>query len=369
MHPPPLVAKRRDYLLSRVLSALRTGYDLFQRAPTLPIKPRRIVVLKSCCLGDVLCATPLLAALRCDYPEVHIVAGVGRWSQAALAHNPDLDGLLDLESVGLGRWRPLPYLRVLRRLRAGRFDLAIVLDRSPLMTVLPWLAGIPLRAGIDSAGRGFALNMRTPWDRVEHEAELFLRIGRSLGLDTVGAAMRFCPSADDRQWAANLWQHEALHGQRVVVLFPGGGRNPGMTFDLKRWPAERYAMVADYLTTEQHCTLIVAGNTDDAAVCQHIVTTASGRVLNLCGRTTLGQLAALYERANLYLGNDTGPMHLAAAVGLPVLAIFGPTDPAVYAPWLAAREVLYDPVSQRTDAITVEQVIAAALRLLERRAP
>src|SRR5437588_3529770 len=132
MHPTPLSPKRRDQALSAVLTTLERIVDVVQEAPALPVAPRRLVVLKSCCLGDVLLATPLLAALRRAYPRAHLVAGVGRWARPALLNNPDLDGLLDLESVGLGRLRPAASTRVAPRLRAWCFGLAPLLDRTPL---------------------------------------------------------------------------------------------------------------------------------------------------------------------------------------------------------------------------------------------
>src|SRR5918912_1014883 len=194
MHPTPLSPKRRDRASSAVLTTLERIIDVVQQTPALPVAPRRLVVLKSCCLGDVLLATPLLAALRRAYPQVRLVAGVGRWARPALLNNPDLDGLLDLETVGLGRLRPAAYTRVVRRLHAGHFDMALVLDRTPGLTALPLMAGIPVRAGMDSGGRGFPLNVRVPWEAMEHEAELFLRVGAALGVPTHDAQLRFAPT-------------------------------------------------------------------------------------------------------------------------------------------------------------------------------
>src|SRR5918912_2009028 len=121
MHPTPLSPKQRDRASSAGFTTLARIGDVVQESPVLPVAPRRLVVLKSCCLGDVLLATPLLAALRRAYSRAHLVAGVGRWARPALLNNPDLDGLLDLETVGLGPLRPTAAARVARRLRAGRF--------------------------------------------------------------------------------------------------------------------------------------------------------------------------------------------------------------------------------------------------------
>ena len=364
MNPTPLAPKTRDAILSRVLMAVERAADHIQRPAVMPADPRRILVLKSCCLGDALLATPLLGAVRRAYPDAHLVAGVGRWARPALLHNPDLDSLLDLEGVGVGRFALAPYGRVLRSVRAGHFDVALVLDRTPVLTVLPLLAGIPVRAGIDSAGRGFPLNVRVPWDAVEHEASLFLRVGAALGIQTTGAGLRFVPSAGERAAAAALWREAGLDGRRVAVLFPGGGRNPGMALDTKRWPAIRYAELGAALHDRHGLAVVLAGAADDRLVTAEVSRLMRAPSIDLAGLTTIGALGALLELCALYVGNDSGPTHLAAAVGAPVVAIFGPTDPAVYAPFTDRAVVLRGARGQSTAEVTVADALAAVARLL-----
>ncbi len=364
MHPRPLVPKRRDRAMSALLTRIEQAIDLVGTAPSLPPRPRRIVVLRSCCLGDVLLATPLIWALRRAYPAAHITAAVGRWSRPALEHNPDLDGLLDLEGVGTGRPRPTEYVRVLRRLHTGGFDLALVLDRTPLLTALPLLAGIPVRAGIDSAGRGFALNVRVPWTRVEHEARLFLRVGAALGIPTDDVGLRFAPSPADGDRAARLWSRAGLDGTRVLALAPGGGRNPGMTFAAKQWPPERYAALADRLHETHGLVPLLTGDAHDRALTARIRGLMRSPTTDLAGETSVGALGALYARSALFVGNDSGPTHLAAATGIPVVAVFGPTDPAVYAPFSPRAVALRGPHGLSTSEVDVEQVVAACERWL-----
>ncbi len=364
-HPAPLAPKRRDRALSRALLAVERVADAVQASPQLPVAPRRLVVLKSCCLGDVLEATPLIGALRRAYPDAHLVAAVGRWSRPALYNNPDLDGLLDLEDVGVGRPHGAAYARVARRLRAGRFDAALVLDRTPLLTMLPLLAGIPVRAGIDSAGRGFPLNVRVPWTAVEQEAVLFLRVGQALGAPIEGAQLAFAPTPEEDASVARLWDAASLDGERVAALAPGGGRNPGMTLHAKRWPPARYAALADRLHEEHGLRVVLAGSTDDAAVADEVRRLARAPVVDLTGKTGgFGALGALFARCALFVGADSGPMHLAAAVGAPVVAIFGPTDPAVYTPFSPCVVALRGPRGESTVEVGVDEALAAAARLL-----
>ena len=364
MQPVPLLPRPRDRALSAVLIALERVVDYMQPPPTLSQTPRRIVVAKSCCLGDVLLSTPLLSVLRRAYPRARLVAAVGRWSRAALVNNPDVDSLIDLEDVGVGRFEPRAYTRAVRRIRAGNFDLALVLDRTPLMTTLPLLAGIPVRAGIDSAGRGFPLNVRVPWHTVEHEASLFLRIASALGVPTDGAELRFVPSQDDQERSAALWRDSGLDGQRVVAVFPGGGRNPGMTLLSKRWPPDRFAALADALNRDHGLAIMLCGAHEDRPIAHEVAQRLRGPYVDMVGRTSIGVLGALFARCALFAGNDSGPMHLAAAVKTPVLAVFGPTDPAVYAPFSPRSVVLRGACGTNTDEVGVSDAIAAAERLL-----
>ena len=125
--------------------------------------PKRIVLVRPCCIGDVVMATAALSALREKFPEAHISWAVGPWSARAIAHHPALDAIVDI-----GADMPLKSLtaclRLVKLLRAGDYDTAVSLVRSPLMSLAVRLSGIPVRAGLDSGGRGFGYNLRVPVD-------------------------------------------------------------------------------------------------------------------------------------------------------------------------------------------------------------
>jgi ADP-heptose:LPS heptosyltransferase len=239
-----------------------------------------------------------------------------------------------------------------------------VLDSMPALAVLPLLAGIPLRAGFDSAGRGFLLNLRVPCEAVEHAAAHFLRIGAALGVPTHHAQVRFVPTPADHARADELWHHAGLGGSHVVAVFPGGGRNPVWTLDAKRWPPARYAALADRLYADYGLAVVLAGSEDDRPVTAAVQRLMRAPVVDLAGRTSFGTLGALFARCALFAGNDCGPMHLAAAVGTPVVAIFGPTDPALYGPFSRRAVTLRGPRGVSTEEVSVDDAVAAAERLL-----
>jgi lipopolysaccharide heptosyltransferase II len=333
----------------------RTLARAFPHCASLDLSRRpvqRVLVLKPCCIGDVLMATPALQALRRALPQARIAVGVGAWSRVALEGNPDVDELIDTGMVGIrGRYSLADVVALVRRLRRDRFDAALVLDRSPVVASLPWLAGIPWRAGLDSRGRGFALQarVRVPRRGVRHEVDLYLDVVRAAGIpvdDTPEARrLKFVPSPQDSAAAERLLRSLGLPGRRqLIVIHPGGGANPGMTLALKRWPAEHFGQLAARLERELGATVLIVGARSDQDICMHVLETArraGGAPVDLCARLSFGQLGALAARCDLYIGNDAGTTHLAAAAGAPVLALFGPSAPYTYGPTAPGSAALW----------------------------
>ncbi|WP_307813212.1 lipopolysaccharide heptosyltransferase II [Ktedonobacter sp. SOSP1-52] len=329
----------RQHIISALCTLLRFPFallDLF-RAPFVQRAkkhPRSIVIIKPCCLGDVIMTTPLLEVLHRAYPEAHITYVAGSWSKVIPEHHPAVNEVIDCGSVGIpGRYSLREYRSFARRLRVSHFDMAFVLDRSPMLTLLPWLAGVPRRVGPDSKGRGFSLTDRVPVssspEHLQHEADIYLDLARALKLPIEQPRMRFVPTPQERQTA----QH--YQGTQIAV-FVGGGSNPGMDLTAKRWPLERYRALVQKLIWDLGARVLLIGGPGDAPLTQQLLEgleVPTGSVLDLAGKTSIGELAAQLEACSLYIGNDSSPMHLAAAVDIPVIGIFGPTSPEEYGPY------------------------------------
>ena len=306
--------------------------------------PGRIVFIRPCCIGDVVMATPALTALRETFPEAHITWAVGTWSKAAISDHPALDALLDTGPAAnpcrnLGEFRYFVGL-----LRAGAFDLAVSLSRSPLMSLAVWLSGIPLRAGLDSAGRGFGYNLRVPVDpaRRQHESEIYLRVIRAIaGQDLQAYAnVPVCPSAE----AAIISRLEAQSVTRpFIVAHPGGGKNPGMTMASKRYPPAQLATLLDAVTAARPADLILLGGPGDKDIVAAVAEKLDRPVIEWVGELTFAEIAALAVGAMCYIGNDSGLTHLAAAAGATTVMMMGPSDPQRYAPYTANHLVLWKP--------------------------
>jgi heptosyltransferase-2/heptosyltransferase-3 len=316
-----------------------------QRGAPRPEDIRRVVVIKPASYGDILFSTPALAAIRRGYPGAQVTFAVGKWYTELTGGIPDADEILDCGAFGTpGRYGWKDVWRFSRTLKAGKYDLAVVLDRSPRVAVAPWLARIPHRAGIDSSGRGFALTVRVPWDRPRHEVELMLDVVRALGLPAPDPHMRYVPNEEHERFAARLLEEWDLTGRfPLVVVHPGGASNPGMVMPQKRWPAPRFATLADRIVEETGARILVVGHGADQPLARQMRLSMRHQAVDLVGQTTPGQLAALVRRSHLFIGNDSLPLHLAVSVGTPVLGMFGPTDPAINGPYNAVGLGLVHP--------------------------
>lgn len=297
-----------------------------------PIQPQRILLLKPCCIGDVVLTTPLLQALRHAYPEAHITWGVGRHSAPAIRRHPLLNACLDTGPAANPARSPGGLLRLARQLHQERFDLAVVPDRSPLLGLAVWLAGIPWRAGLDSAGRGRFYTVKAPLDpsAIHHEAEIYLDVARTLHIPADG--LRACIPVTPEQVSA--LPASLRTGRGLVVVHVGGGRNPGMTMIEKRPPISLLAAVAARAAAHLRARVAILGASEDRPRADELHEALPGlNPISLVGILDLEQIAALGSIARLVIAPDTGVMHLLAAVGAPTIAIFGPSDPRRYGPY------------------------------------
>lgn len=298
-----------------------------------PWPPQRILVVKPCCFGDLIMATPVLAALRAAFPAVDLALLASSWAAPAVAGNPHVSRVIRSDPLGLGPPRLRDVLDLGRRLRRERFDWVLVLDRSPLLALLALLSGAPVRAGLDSRGRGLGLTHRVPVLAERHEADLYQDVLGPLDVPVLDPLPRYTvdPGAVERVRA--LLAARGL-GRPLVILHPGGGQNPGVTLLAKRWPAECYAALATRLSARIRATVLIVGAESDRSATAAVAVRrpAGADWHDLTGQLALPELAALCAEADLYVGNDSGPLHLAAAVGTPTLGLFGPTLPARYGP-------------------------------------
>jgi heptosyltransferase-2/heptosyltransferase-3 len=314
----------------------------FVRRPGSPV--RTILYIKPDHLGDLLLATPVITQLRHSFLQARIVGLVGPWSRFILEQNPDLDTVLTCPfpgfertpppATGLIRWLR-PYLTLFQYawlLRQMSIDLALIgRDDHWWGAALALLAGIPQRVGFAVPECRPFLSHALPWDASAHVTHQGLALVAAVSTTRQATTLpptRFTPSASDQQWASD-WLHTncGISRQRLVIIHPGTG---GPT---KLWLAARWAALADQLVAEDNCQIVLTGGPGEEALVAEVRQHMHQPALALAGTASIGQLAALLQRATLVIGVDSGPLHLAIAVGSATLHLFGPSDQRRFGPW------------------------------------
>jgi lipopolysaccharide heptosyltransferase I len=339
--------------------------------PTARSRPR-ILIVRVSAIGDIIHGVPVLCALRDALPDAYLAWIVeGRMGELLEGH-PALDELITVPR----RWwkSPLEMLRMRRRLRELRFDTTIDLQCLTKSSLTAWLSGASNRIGKAGAdgrelSRWFNNNLVEAGGR--HVIEHYLSMLRALGIQSPAVRFDLPERVVDARAAEKFLLARGLSGRRFAVLNPGAG------WPSKVWPAVRYAALARYLgQTHGVPSVAVWGTADERPFAERIVEFGA-RHAHLAPPTTLRELAAICRRAALFVGSDTGPMHLAVAVGTPTISVHGPSLAdwcGAYGPHNIRLQVRYEAGSalERRTAddsamreISVKMVAEACDQLLE----
>jgi heptosyltransferase II len=283
----------------------------------------KIVVLAPNWLGDAVLALPAIAAVRRAYPEAHLAVAARRSVADVFRLAPNLDEVLTLQADARW-WRPAPRRADAAALRG--FDAALLLPNSFQAAWLAKRAGIPERWGYATDARSRLLTRPVLRTRGGHQAEYYTRLVAALGMAVDAAAPALDVPAPVRQTVLDLLSGEGHPpGAPLVVLAPGAAYGKA-----KQWTPAHVAALASRLGRERAVSCVLVGSRGDAATSHEIRRMAGvpdpGRLIDLTGRTSLEMLAGVLAAAGACVSNDSGAMHLAAAVGTSVVATFGPTN-------------------------------------------
>ncbi len=341
------------------------------------LSPSRVCLIKPSSLGDIVHALPVLTAIRSAWPDAHLAWVVNKGLRGLLDGHPHLDEVIpfDRAAVGFSPRGLATFAGFARSLRDREFDLAIDLQgllRSGLMTAA---TGARFRVGLvearEGAGRFYSHRIAADAGAI-HAVDKLMRLVAAFGIE---ANPRFLPaiSNDDHAWAARSLL--ACPGRRLVL-------NVGARWLTKRWPRSRFAEVARMAVADRGVSLIAVGAREDRPLVDEL-TSALGAIpiLDLSGRTTLAQLAAVMAASDCVVSNDTGPLHLAAATGVRVVGIYTCTSPAKTGPyganavsvaskvWCAGSCVKTCSRMECMDELTAERVYEAVRRQLDDAMP
>ncbi len=304
-----------------------------EQTPVIDV--RRLLVVMPTWLGDCVMAMPTLRALRGLYPDAQITALVGSAVRPIMDANPWINRTVTVRGKRKGRadGRRGGPIRLAARLAAGKFDTAVILPNSFRSALVTRMAKIPRRVGYDRDGRGVLLTDRLLARRTLQgfvpvpTRDYYLGLARYLGSVDPDPGMQLFTRPEHDVRADDLLRQGGFDpdaGRKLVLLNPGA--NYG---DAKMWEPERFAQVADRCAKELDAFVAVNGSPKERAILDRVIAAANTPIFDLSAAgMSLSLLKSVVKRASVMVTNDTGPRHIAAALGVPVVTIFGPTDPA-----------------------------------------
>ncbi len=327
-------------------------------------------------IGDVVMTLPAVAAVRKTWPRARISVLAKPWVAEIYRLSPDVDDVIVFEEPGRhggigGK------LRLAGQLRGLGFDCAILLQNAVEAAIIAGLAGIPLRAGYNSDGRGLLLThavCRTQAIRRVHQIDYYIEMVRTLGCVPAGRGVRLRPGVDYEEIAERLCGEFGIKGDPLWIgIAPGAAYGPA-----KRWFPDRFAAVADRLGSEYGAQVILFGSGGDQESTAAVQRNARHPLIDIAGKTDLKGAISLISRCALFISNDSGLMHVAGALGIPTVAVFGSTNPVTTSPvgeksLVIHHEVPCGPCLKPVcptdfccmEAIGVEEVYVAAQTLLD----
>lgn len=286
---------------------------------------KEILVIRTAYIGDVVMTLPILKPLRELYPEARITFLTSSYAQEILENNPYVDEVLAYDAfwfypAGIGKGI-VNHINFLKTLRSRRYDLVIE-ARADIRDILllAYLSRSKYRVSYKVGGGGFLLTHVVPFERVKHKVEYHLDLVRFLGGRVNEIEWGIYLRPEEKRAAKTILLGEGIDDSDLVVGIHPAGRKV-----LKSWPPRNLAKLANRLIAEHGAKVVLTGSVNDKALIAEITTKIDGKVIDLAGKTTLRLLSGLIERFNLFICSDTAPMHVAAAVKTPTVAIFGPS--------------------------------------------
>jgi lipopolysaccharide heptosyltransferase II len=291
-------------------------------------KYKNILIVEVNWLGDVIFSTPFIRTIHEKFKDAKITCLLDERVKGALIHNPYIDDIIVYNEKSTHKGF-LAKAKLISYLRKKHFDIAFILHRSFTKALIVFLSGIQERVGYDTKNRSFLLTkaVEVP-EKPLHKVEYFLKIAETFGCMPSRKKYDFFVSKRDRENILRKLEESGIEKDDIlIVLNPGGNWLP------KQWAEEGFAEVGDILSEKYKAKIIISGSGKDMDKAKRIKSIMKHNAIIFSGKTSLGELGALMERANFVISGDSGPMHIAVALGSNVIAIFGPTSPELTGPY------------------------------------
>ncbi len=304
-------------VLPQVRNILKTGEG--QRASGPVEKYKRILIVRTDRIGDVLLSTPVIKSLRENYPHSYIAVMVSPYAKDIVEGNPYLDEVIIYDKDGKHRgWRRS--IEFAHKLKKKSFDLAVILHPTNRVHIVTFLAAIPRRVGYNCKF-GFLLTDKIRYIKQsgeKHELEYALDLVRYLGIEPKDKSTFMPIRKESEDWVEELFRDERVFPDDKLLAI-----NPAASCPSKVWPAERFAEAADRLIEKYGFKVLVISGPKDMKAAEAVISNMRHPAVNLSGKTSVSQLASLLKKCSLFISNDSGPVHIASSVGTPVISIFG----------------------------------------------
>lgn len=335
---------------------------------------KKILVVTVNWLGDSIMTTPVFQALKEKYPESFLaVMGPSR-VQGVFLNNPFIDQFIafDERSTHKSLWAKLKFIKMLK---SKGFTSVFLIHRSFTRLLICFLAGIHQRIGFARRKNNLLLTKKVVLPKLKlHRGDLYLYLFEKSEVEVKKRLPQIFVSQHTQQRVNELFKQLKIEDKMCI------GINPCANWDLKCWPREKFAALADLCVAELKAEVIFIGAEKEKPLVQRVIVLIKNSVLNLCGKTTLEELAALISNLFLFVSNDSGPAHMSAALGVPTVVLFGPTSQELTAPrgekvFIVKEKVSCDiPCYKKECAdnvcmqnITVEQVFAVIKEIWEKQ--
>lgn len=288
-------------------------------------------------IGDMVMATPVLTDLRKAYPTASITAMCRAPTSDLLTDDPEIDELFVFSKAN-GFGRRDERRNIIEKLRKGKFDLGILLTRSFSSAWWFWQGKVKNRIGYDCNGRRILLTHPIPIterNQKQHLVVSYKQLLEPLGIPISNSPPRLFLKDQEIEQAHTLLKQQGISKEQLIV-----GINPGATYgSAKCWLPERFREVTERLLKNKDISVVYFGDQSTASLVKEICQGLSPRVVNLAGHTSLRELASLIEICDVLLTNDSGPMHIADALGTPIVALFGSTNDVITGPYREAKVI------------------------------
>lgn len=313
----------------RLIASAVVQWLLYSKRLPGDFTPNRILVVKLDHFGDVILSTPVFSNLRKAYPNAALHALCGKWGSVVLENHPDVEKVIEYNSPIFCRSEEPTTLRqtrqLFRQLRKQKYDLLIELRGD--WRIIRFSALRPTPKRLCRASLQIANKFGFQRFSSKHESCRNLDVLKHVGIPTPIQNTTFAISTENDQWVLSFLKDHQIKQELPIITI-----HPGSPIDIKRWKPGRFAELADWLITQKRAQILFVGVPDEIQIITQIQAYMKNESINLAGKTTIPQLASILQKSGMFIGNDSGPMHLAAAVDITTIGLFGPGDSNRFGP-------------------------------------